>query len=103
MDNILAFITLVVIAPFAEELLFRGYLYGKLKSNVPTVVAAITTSLLFGLAHQQLNVGIDVFILSLVLCTLRSLTGSIWAGVLVHIIKNALAYYLLFVAPLMGA
>jgi membrane protease YdiL (CAAX protease family) len=77
-------------------------LYGKLKNRVPAVVAAIVTSLLFGLAHFQWNVAIDVFILSLILCALRSLTGSIWAGVLVHVIKNSLAYYLLFVAPLIG-
>lgn len=102
LDNILAFVTLVILAPFAEELLFRGYLYGKLKNRVPAVVAAIVTSLLFGLAHFQWNVAIDVFILSLILCALRSLTGSIWAGVLVHVIKNSLAYYLLFVAPLIG-
>lgn len=102
LDNILAFVTLVILAPFAEEVLFRGYLYGKLKSRVPSAVAAIVTSLLFGLAHVQLNVVIDVFILGLVLCALRSLTGSIWAGVLVHVIKNGLAYYLLFVAPLIG-
>ena len=102
LDNILAFVTLVILAPFAEELLFRGYLYGKLKSRVPAVIAALVTSLLFGLAHFQLNVAIDVFILSLILCGLRSLTGSIWVCVLVHVLKNALAYYLLFVAPLIG-
>lgn len=101
-DNILAFATLVVLAPIAEEVLFRGYLYGKLKNHIPAIVAAIITSLVFALAHSQLNVGVDVFVLSLVLCGLRSLTGSIWAGVLVHMIKNGLAYYLLFISPLMG-
>lgn len=102
LDNALAFLTLVVLAPIAEELLFRGYLYGKLKSYIPTVVAAIATSLLFGLVHFAWNVGIDVFVLGLVLCALRSLTGSIWAGVLLHMIKNGIAYYLLFVSPLVG-
>ena len=101
-DNLLAFLTLVVLSPIAEETLFRGYLYGKLKTYVPVVVAAIVTSLLFALVHFQLNVGIDVFILSLFLCGLRSLTGSIWAGVLVHMIKNGVAYYILFVSPLIG-
>jgi membrane protease YdiL (CAAX protease family) len=101
-DNILAFLTLVVLAPIAEEVLFRGYLYGKLRRYVPVLVAALMTSLLFALVHFQLNVGIDVFILSMFLCGLRSLTGSIWAGVLVHMIKNGVAYYLLFVAPLIG-
>lgn len=102
LDNILAFITLVVLAPVAEETLFRGYLYGKLKKYVPVVVAALATSLLFVLVHGQLNVGVDVFVLSLILCGLRSITGSIWAGVLVHMIKNAIAYYLLFISPILG-
>jgi membrane protease YdiL (CAAX protease family) len=101
-DNILAFMTLVVLAPLAEEVLFRGYLYGKLKGYVPAVAAAIATSLLFGIAHLQWNVGLDVFILSLALCGLRSLTGSIWSGVLVHMIKNGIAYYFLFINPLLG-
>jgi membrane protease YdiL (CAAX protease family) len=101
-DNLLAFGTLVILAPLAEETLFRGYLYGKLKKYVPTLVAALVTSLLFGIAHFQWNVGIDVFILSLFLCGLRSLTGSIWAGVLVHMIKNGIAYYLIFIAPIVG-
>jgi len=102
MDNLLAFGTLVVLAPIAEETLFRGYLYGKLKGYLPTVIAAIVTSLLFGIVHMQWNVGVDVFVLSLMLCALRSLTGSIWAGVLVHMIKNAIAYYVLFISPMIG-
>lgn len=102
LDNTLAFVTLVIMAPIAEEVLFRGYLYGKLKNSVPAVVAAIATSLLFALAHGQWNVGVDVFVLSLILCGLRSLTGSIWAGILVHMIKNAIAYYVLFISPLTG-
>ncbi|MDB5183751.1 MAG: rane protein of unknown function [Candidatus Saccharibacteria bacterium] len=101
-DNLLAFGTLVILAPLAEETLFRGYLYGKLKKYVPTLVAALVTSLLFGVAHFQWNVGIDVFILSLFLCGLRSLTGSIWAGILVHMIKNGIAYYLIFISPIVG-
>jgi membrane protease YdiL (CAAX protease family) len=101
-DNMLAFLTLVILAPLAEETLFRGYLYGKLKGYVPAIVAALATSLLFGIAHMQWNVGIDVFILSLFLCGLRSLTGSIWAGVLVHMIKNGIAYYIIFIYPLVG-
>lgn len=114
LDNLLAFLTLVVLAPIAEELLFRGYLYGKLKSHTPTIIAAIAASLLFAFVHlqwdvqngmlvfTQFNVAVDVFVLSLVLCALRSLTGSIWAGVLLHMIKNGIAYYILFISPLVG-
>ncbi|MEP6710575.1 MAG: type II CAAX endopeptidase family protein [Candidatus Saccharibacteria bacterium] len=94
---VLAFLTLVVIAPLAEEILFRGYLYGKLKKHIPFWVAMIVTSLLFGALHGQWNVAIDTFALSIVMCSLREVTGSIWAGILLHMIKNGVAFYFLFI------
>lgn len=95
----LAFVTLVIIAPFAEEALFRGYLFGKLRGYVSFWSAALLTSALFALAHGQWNVALDTFVLGMVLAWLRDTTGSIWAGVLLHSIKNAVAFYILFVNP----
>lgn len=96
---VLAFLTLVVIAPLAEELLFRGYLYGKLRQAVPTWLAILIVSLLFGAVHMQWNVGIDVFVMSIAACLLREATGGIWSGVGLHMLKNGLAFYLLFINP----
>lgn len=98
-ELILAFVTLVIVAPLAEEILFRGYLYGKLRKYLPIWAAVLLTSVLFGVVHGQWNVAVDVFALSLVLCSLREITGSIWAGVLLHLLKNSVAYYLLFINP----
>jgi len=98
-EYILAFVTLVIIAPFAEETLFRGYLYGKLKKIIPFWVAILITSLLFGLAHGAWNVGVDTFALSIVLCLLREVTGGIWASILLHMTKNGIAFYVLFINP----
>ncbi len=98
-EYILAFVTLVIIAPIAEEILFRGYLYGKLKKYSPRWVAIIVTSALFGFAHGQWNVAIDTFILSLFLCALRDITGSLWPSIILHMLKNGIAYYFLFVNP----
>lgn len=98
-DILLAFTTLVVLAPLAEELLFRGYLFGQLSRYVPWWLAALITSVLFGFVHGQWNVAIDVWALSLVLCSLRKVTGSIWAGVLLHMIKNIIAFFIVFIAP----
>lgn len=104
-EYVLAFITLVIIAPVAEEAIFRGYLYGKLRKTVPVWVAVGITSLLFGLLHMKwdggflsgANVGLDVFVLSIVMCSLREVTGGIWAGIALHMMKNGLAFYLLFI------
>jgi membrane protease YdiL (CAAX protease family) len=99
---VLAFLTLVVIAPFSEELIFRGYLLGKLRAKVPLWAAVLITSVLFGLLHVPgggWSVAVDVFALSITLCLLRVYTGSIWASILLHMIKNAIAYYILFINP----
>jgi len=97
-----AFVLLVVVAPFFEELLFRGYLFGAIRKRSGFVVSTLLTSLTFALMHGQLNVGIDVFVLSLFLCYLRERFDSIWPGILVHAFKNGLAYALLFILPLYG-
>lgn len=96
----LAFFTLVLLAPVAEETLFRGFLFGRLRKYVPVWVAILVSAGLFGLVHGQWNLGITMFGMGLVLAGLRQLTGSIWAGVLLHAVKNGVAFYFLFIAPL---
>jgi len=99
-EYVLAFIMLVVIAPLAEELLFRGYLFGKLRKYAPLWVAILITSVLFGTVHFAWNVGLDVFALSIVLCLLRVVSGSLWPSIMLHMLKNGVAFYFLFINPL---
>lgn len=99
-DYMLAFATLVIIAPIAEEVLFRGYFYGGLRKHMGIIVSSIVVSVVFGVLHGQWNVGVNVFALSLVLCALREMTGSIWAGIVLHMVKNAIAFYGLYIATL---
>jgi membrane protease YdiL (CAAX protease family) len=98
-EYILAFITLVILAPIAEEVLFRGYLLGKLRKHAPLWVAILVTSLLFAIVHGAWNVGIDVFALSIVLCLLRVWLKSLWAPIMLHMLKNGIAFYFLFINP----
>lgn len=99
-DKAIAFVALVVLAPIAEELIFRGYLYGKLRTRLSAIPAIILVSVLFGLMHGQWNVGIVVGVMSVFLCVARELTGTIYAGILMHMIRNGLAFYLLYVNPI---
>ena len=93
----LVFLSLVVFTPFIEEIIFRGFIYGRMRrARLPWWIPALVVSIIFGVAHLQWNVGIDVFCLSIVLCALREVTGSIWAGVLVHMVKNAIAFFVVF-------
>lgn len=98
-EYILAFISLVIVAPVAEEVLFRGYLFGKLRKYAPVWMSILITSALFALVHFQWNVALDVFALSIVLCALRLISGSIWPSILLHMLKNGTAFYFLFINP----
>lgn len=94
----LTFFLLVIVAPVAEELVFRGYLYGKLRERrVPIWLSVVVVSALFGAAHMQWNVAIVVGVMSIFMCLGREISGSIWPGLIIHMMKNGLAFYLLFV------
>jgi membrane protease YdiL (CAAX protease family) len=111
-ELILAFVTLVVMAPLAEEILFRGYFLGRMNENTGKWAAVLITSVAFGLMHLvgvnesgsivlQWGAATDTFAMGLTAGVLRTLTGSIWAGVLLHGLKNSVAYYFLFIDPLL--
>jgi membrane protease YdiL (CAAX protease family) len=109
-ELILVFISLVILPPIAEEILVRGFLFTGLRSKMKFIGAAVVTSALFGTAHLQIGSGkpwlwtaaLDTFILSLFLCYLREHSKSLWPGICLHMIKNGFAFFLLFVAPLIG-
>lgn len=96
---VLIFLMLVVAAPIAEELIFRGFMFKALRERLSFWPTAILVSIAFGVAHGQLNVGIDTFVLSIFLCALREYTGTIWASMLLHALKNFLAFSVLFLFP----
>ncbi len=104
-ERLVAFITLVVVAPIAEEIIFRGWLYDKIRTQLNghmsewagILIATLLVSVAFGVVHLQWNVGVNVFALSVVLCLLREVTGTIYAGIFTHMIKNAVAFYLLYI------
>ena len=96
-DRIIAFLMLVVVAPIVEEIIFRGWLYQKLKIKLPVPASIFITSLTFAALHAPLSASLNVFAMSVVACCLRELTGTIYASIIMHIIKNGLAFFLVFV------
>ena len=98
-DNILAVIALVILPPLGEETLVRGYLYSGLRSKMRYWPALLLTSVLFGAAHLSgtdsgllWSGALDTFILSVVLVYLRENTGALYAGMLVHMANNVIAF-----------
>ncbi len=102
---VFAGISLVILPPIVEELLCRGFLYTGLRSKLTVWPAAVITSIVFATAHLQFGSGapllwvaaIDTFVLSLVLVYLRETTGRLTSSIFLHMIKNAVAFCILFI------
>lgn len=101
---ILVFISLVILPPIVEELLFRGFLFGGLRKKLTLVWATLITSAMFAAPHLLGSstgllwiAAVDTFVLSLVLCYVRERTGALWACIGIHAVKNGLAFLYLFV------
>ncbi len=105
---VLTFISLVILPALTEEIMIRGFLYSSLKKAMKVVPAALIASLVFAALHLPEGgaagplyiAAIDTFILSLVLIYLREKTGSLWASITLHAIKNSIAFVSLFVIHL---
>lgn len=99
LDNLIAFVALVILPPLGEEVLVRGYLFSGLRKSLRLWQALLITSLLFALPHLFETksgvlwaAGIDTFLLSIVLVYLREKTGALYAGMVVHMLNNLLAF-----------
>jgi uncharacterized protein len=92
----------VTLAPFMEELFFRGFLYPVLVRRMGTLIAILLTSALFGLLHgAQLGYSwavLIIFLVGVALTTVRAVTKSVASSFLVHVGYNATLSILLFVA-----
>ena len=77
-------LSLVVVAPLAEELFFRGFLYGALRAGRPVVTALIGTAAYYALAHPDPFSFGSTLTLGLLVTWLRAETGSLVPAALAH-------------------
>ena len=91
---IAAGVMFVLIAPIAEEVFFRGFFYGSLRTRLPTAWAAIVCGLVFGGIHASTGVSAVpiLIVLGIVFCLVREVTGSLYPCIALHAFNNALAY-----------
>ena len=77
-----------VVAPFAEELLFRGALFGWLRHRSPAYAAVLLTAVLFALAHPLPVLWPAAFAFGAGAAWFRELSDSITPFVVAHIVNN---------------
>lgn len=86
---LLILLRVFVLAGLAEELLFRGLLFGWLRGRFSAKTTIIITTLLFTAEHYYLVIFPVVIILGLATGWLRERTGSIVPSLVVHILTDA--------------
>jgi membrane protease YdiL (CAAX protease family) len=80
-----------VIAPFVEEVFFRGFVFTGLMKKWPWAGAAFVSSVLFAIAHIVPTSLLPIFILGWIFAFLYKSSGSIWPAILMHMLTNTLA------------
>jgi len=89
-------ILVVGIAPVAEEIFFRGFLFGGLRGKLSFWPAALISGIFFGAIHILGGSWQAVVLLSLfgvLLAFLYERTGSLGPPILMHVLQNAIAFY----------
>ncbi|HEY7950937.1 MAG TPA: type II CAAX endopeptidase family protein [Solirubrobacterales bacterium] len=84
---------IVIAAPIAEEICFRGMLYGGLRERWPKFAAALLAGLIFGALHALTGLSAvpPLVAFGFVLCLLYERTGSIVPGIVLHMLNNSVA------------
>ena len=81
-------ITAVVVAPLAEEILFRGFLFGVIKRYTDTYFAALVSALLFASVHMHVGFFLPLFALGVIFAMAYEATGCLLVSILMHALFN---------------
>lgn len=92
----------VIVAPVAEEMLFRSALYLPLRARLGVVPAALLVSLLFAAFHRYPLGVANLVVLSLTFVALLEYTGSLWVPIVAHGLYNALIILLVRLVSMPG-
>ncbi len=86
-------IGVVIIAPLAEEMFFRGFVFQAFRRRLPLAVAGIASGALFMLAHAPFWIIFpSIFTLGLVLAWLFERRGSIVPCIVAHALFNLVGF-----------
>ena len=91
-------IVTIVIAPLAEETLFRGVLYPMIKQHGFPRAAVWGTSALFALIHFNVAIFVPLLLLALLLVWLYEKTDNLLAPIAAHATFNAVNFAMFFLA-----
>jgi membrane protease YdiL (CAAX protease family) len=94
--TILTALTLVLLAPIVEEIVFRGLLFGALTPPIGPIAAALISAIIFGLAHGDAVLFPTLAALGFINALTYTATGNLVVPITLHALNNGLAAAALF-------
>ncbi len=88
-------IVVAVVAPFCEEIYFRGFLYSAFKKSWGVSTALFLSSLLFALAHMEIYSFIPLVVIGWLLAYIFEKTKSLFPTIFLHAIYNLILILIL--------
>ncbi len=102
----LAGVAIVLAAPLAEEIFFRGFIFAGLLRPFGLVGAMVTSGFLFAIFHvtgpDTLGLVLPFGLIGMLFAWLYHRTGSLWASIATHLIFNLVSFFFLTLASLTG-
>ena len=96
------YVAVGILAPLAEEVVFRGAILRTLlgiMSKKNHWVAIMISAAIFGIVHANLAQFINALLMGLILGWMYYRTGSLVPGILLHWVNNTMAYVLANIMP----
>ena len=97
-DGFGTLLTVVLLAPIFEEMIFRARLYNILSRNTSPLMSASLSALAFGVVHLEPIVIIEALLVGVVLSYFYLSKRSIITPIILHIFNNAFAYALVMLS-----
>lgn len=95
-------VVIVIIAPIAEEVFFRSFVYTGLEEKLGWKKAALVSALIFGAAHMQLVSLLPTFLMGLVFAYLYKRSRSVVPGMILHFMVNGFGFTMILLLTLYG-
>ena len=99
--NVFGFLSIALIAPIAEEMLFRGGIEGfLLRRKIKPIIAILVSAIIFGVIHANPAQIFFATILGIIFGWMYYRTGSILPSVVGHVLNNTVSVSVMATSPI---
>ncbi|MFI3314678.1 MAG: CPBP family intramembrane glutamic endopeptidase [Rikenellaceae bacterium] len=87
--DIFTVITVTILAPLLEEMIFRGVIFNDINRHLSTFTAILISSFIFGAIHLNIVQLIGGSLGAVAICYVYLTTGSLWGAIVIHFFQNS--------------